>query len=180
MQQSQGPPPPYYSSEPTIQQKKRVGIAPKNTLNINIRQSPTISGHASLPIQHHQGMSIPIQHHQVNHYPIQYTPVNHTPLQYSQGNHNPIQSGHVRYSSSPSNPPGYRQGVIPQHKPRKLVQYHGAVVNTPQPIARAYNPTYPNLSRYENYTEERRRLEQKHMNEVLELEAKRVYSFYKR
>lgn len=61
---------------------------------------------------------------------------------------------------------------------RKQVQYHGAVVNTPppQPIQKVYS----NLGLYDNYREQKRILQQKHMDELLELEARRIYSFYKR
>jgi hypothetical protein len=61
---------------------------------------------------------------------------------------------------------------------RKPVQYHGAVVNTPppQPIQKVYS----NLGLYDNYREQKRILQQKHMDELLELEARRIYSFNKR
>ena len=64
-------------------------------------------------------------------------------------------------------------------KQRKQVRYHGPVVNTPTPYS--IQKKYPNLSIQENYREERRLLEQKHTQELLELEARRVYpSLYKR
>ena len=65
------------------------------------------------------------------------------------------------------------------HPPvKKQPRYHGPIVNTPtpQPIERVYS----NLDLYDNYREQKRLLEQKHTNELLELEASRVYSFYKR
>jgi hypothetical protein len=65
------------------------------------------------------------------------------------------------------------------HPPvKKQPRYHGPVVNTPppQPIEKVYN----NLGLYDNYREQKRLLQQKHMDELLELEASRVYSFYKR
>ena len=68
---------------------------------------------------------------------------------------------------------------INQSEPvKKNVRYHGPIVNTPppQPIERVYS----NLDLYDNYREQKRLLKQKHMDELLELEATRVYSFYKR
>jgi len=67
---------------------------------------------------------------------------------------------------------------INQPPVKKQVSYHGPIVNTPtpQPIGRVYK----NLDLYDNYREQKRLLEQKHTNELLELEASRVYSFYKR
>jgi len=67
-------------------------------------------------------------------------------------------------------------------KQRKQVRYHGPVVNTPPPTPVYYiQQKYPTLSPHESYREERRLLEQKHTQELLELEARRVYpSLYKR
>ena len=74
-------------------------------------------------------------------------------------------------------PPPQQVYYVP--KQRKQVRYHGPVVNTPTPYS--IQKKYPNLSIQENYSEERRLLEQKHTQELLELEARRVYpSFYKR
>tara|TARA_B110001450_G_scaffold204129_1_gene193777 strand:- start:2846 stop:3160 length:315 start_codon:yes stop_codon:yes gene_type:complete len=60
---------------------------------------------------------------------------------------------------------------------RKQERYHGPVVNTPPP-----NPiktSYSNLGLYD-YQEQKRLIQQKHMDELLDLEAQRIYSFYKR
>jgi hypothetical protein len=74
-------------------------------------------------------------------------------------------------------PPPQQVYYVP--KQRKQVRYHGPVVNTPTPYS--IQKKYPNLSIQENYSEERRLLEQKHTQELLELEARRVYpSLYKR
>ena len=60
----------------------------------------------------------------------------------------------------------------------KQPRYHGPIVNTPppQPIKKGYS----NLGVYDNYQEQKRLIQQKHMDELLDLEARRIYSFYKR
>ena len=58
---------------------------------------------------------------------------------------------------------------------RKQVRYHGPIVTTPPlPIKKIYSK-----SEYDNYREQKRLLHQKHMDVLLELEAIRIYSFYK-
>jgi len=79
-------------------------------------------------------------------------------------------------------PPPQQPQVFYVPKQRKQVRYHGPVVNTPPPTPVYYiQQKYPTLSPHESYREERRLLEQKHTQELLELEARRVYpSIYKR